>query len=220
MKGLTILATLGVAIAIACAHPASLLRPADKHFAVAAPDSFDVEMVTTKGTVVVRTRRAWSPHGADRFYVLVKNNYFDSIAIHRTVRNFVVQFGLHGDPAVNEAWRTQTIPDDTVRAKNKRGTIAFARGGANTRNVQLFFNLIDNTPRLDTLNRFGFPPIGEIISGMAVLDSLSFEYPTVRGGPSPSQDSITKQGNAYLLRAFPKLDYILGARVVSAGKKK
>src|SRR5688572_14749549 len=101
--------------------------PAEKP--VVAPDSFDVEMVTTKGTIISRVHRAWSPHGADRLYELVRQRYFENVAFHRTMRNFVAQFGIHGDTAVNRAWNGKGIPDDTIRAQNKRGTLAYARGG-------------------------------------------------------------------------------------------
>lgn len=183
----------------------------------AAPDSFDVEMVTTKGPIIVRIHRAWSPNGADRFYSLVRTRFFEEVAFHRTIRNFVAQFGIHGDTAVSKAWEGRSIPDDTVRARNERGTLAFARGGPNTRSTQLFFNLVSNSPRLDTLNGFGFPPIGRIIEGIAVLDSLNWEYSGTRGGqtfPGPSQDSIRRHGNDYLRRRFPRLDYLLTARVI------
>ncbi len=200
----------------ACAKPAPLTDPAHPGFAVAAADSFDVEMRTTKGRMLVRVRLHWSPNGADRFHALVRNRYFDSVAFHRTIRNFVAQFGIHGDTAVSTAWRGKNIRDDSVRAQNYKGTVAFARGGANTRSTQLFFNTAHNTPRLDTLNGFGFPPIGEVIFGREVLDSLNWEYSGTRGGetfPGPSQDSLSRQGNAYLRRSFPRLDYILSARV-------
>jgi peptidyl-prolyl cis-trans isomerase A (cyclophilin A) len=146
----------------------------------------------------------------------VRIGFFDSVAFHRTIDKFVAQFGIHGDTAVTRAWDGRTFADDTVRAKNERGTIAFARGGPNSRNTQLFFSTVDNTPRLDTLNGFGFPPIGKVVRGLAVLDSLNWEYSGTRGGqtfPGPSQDSIRRQGNAYLVRRFPRLDYILSARV-------
>ena len=203
-------------LAGACVRTAPLTMPGDPRFSVAAPDSFDVEMQTTKGAMLVRVRRHWAPHGADRFYVLVRNRYFDDVAFHRTMRNFVAQFGIHGDPAVSAAWRGRTIPDDPVRVVNQRGTLSFARGGPNTRSVQLFFNTVDNTPRLDTLNRIGFPPIAQVIHGLDVLDALNWEYSGTRGGqtfPGPSQDSLSRQGNAYLRRAFPRLDYIRTARV-------
>jgi cyclophilin family peptidyl-prolyl cis-trans isomerase len=168
--------------------------------------------------MLVRVRKSWSPNGADRFYSLVQNHYFDFVAFHRTIRNFVAQFGIHGDSAVNAAWRGKSIPDDSVRARNEQGKLSFALGGPNSRSVQLFFNTVHNTPRLDTLNGFGFPPIGEVVFGREVLDSLNSEYSGTRGGqmfPGPSQDSISRQGNVYLRRLFPRLDYIVTARVVN-----
>jgi len=211
-----------VAAVFACApafRPAPLTDPTDARFVTIAPDSFDVDMVTTKGTIVIRVRRHWAPIGADRFHALIRNHYFDSVAFHRTIGNFVAQFGIHGDTAVSRAWRGKTILDDPVRVVNQRGTVSFARGGPNTRSVQLFLNLVDNTPRLDTLNRIGFPPIGQIIQGLDVMDQLNWEYSGTRGGqtfPGPSQDSLNRQGNAFLQRRFPRLDYILTARVVRA----
>lgn len=202
-------------------RPAPLTDPTDARFLTVAPDSFDVDMQTTKGTMVVRVRRNWAPIGADRFYALVRNHYFDSVAFHRTIRNFVAQFGIHGDTAVSRAWRGKSILDDPVKVLNQKGTLSYARGGPNTRSVQLFFNTVDNTPRLDTLNTFGFPPIGQVIQGIGVLDSLNWEYSGTRGGqtfPGPSQDSLGRQGNAYLRRNFPRLDYILKARIARVWK--
>ena len=197
------------------------LDPTHESFLKTAPDSFDVEMVTTKGTMLVRARRHWSPHGVDRFHALVRSGFFTDVAFHRTIRNFVAQFGIHGDSAVNALFQGKSIPDDTVRATNKRGTLSFARGGPRTRSTQLFFNLVDNTPRLDTLNGIGFPPIAEVVRGVEVLDSLNWEYSGTRGGqtfPGPSQDSVRLRGNEYLRRVFPRLDYIVSARVRKSWK--
>ena len=223
-----IAALLALTVVAACVGPfrrkPPVLDPAAPHFAAVGPDSFDVEMTTTKGVIVVRIRRHWSPNGADRFYALVRSGFYTDVAFHRTIRNFVAQFGIHGDSATNALFRGKSIPDDTVRATNRRGTIAYARGGRNTRGTQLFFNLVDNTPRLDTLNGFGFPPIGEITRGLSVMDSLNWEYSGTRGQQppvtGPSQDSISRKGNAYLRRAFPRLDYIVKSRIVKTFKRK
>jgi peptidyl-prolyl cis-trans isomerase A (cyclophilin A) len=222
MRQLVVFASLVAVVACRSSYqPASLTDPTDPRFLTVAPDSFDVNMLTTKGMMVVRVRRNWAPIGADRFYALVRNHYFDSVAFHRTIRNFVAQFGIHGDTAVSRAWRGKSILDDRVKVVNQKGTLSFARGGANTRSVQLFFNTVDNTPRLDTLNTFGFPPLGQVIQGIGVLDSLNWEYSGTRGGqtfPGPSQDSLGRQGNAYLQRNFPRLDYILKARIARVWK--
>ena len=214
----SLLALVAAAACFSSFKPAPLTEPTDPRFVTLAPDSFDVNMVTTKGTMIVRVRRHWAPLGADRFYALVRNHYFDSVAFHRTIRNYVAQFGIHGDTAVSRAWRGKSILDDPVKVVNEKGTLSYARLGPNTRSVQLFFNTVDNTPRLDTLNTIGFPPIGQVIRGIEVLDSLNWEYSGTRGGPAsgPQQDSLSRQGNAYLRRNFSRIDYILKARIERA----
>jgi peptidyl-prolyl cis-trans isomerase A (cyclophilin A) len=214
---------LCLALLAACAyHAAPLTAPADPRYAKAAPDSFDVRFETTKGTMLVRAHRSWSPSGVDRFYALAKNNYFDSIAFYRTISGFVAQFGFSGDPKVNAAWEGKTIPDDTVRVSNVRGTMSFARGGPHTRSTQFFFNSVDNT-RLDAANGYGFPPIAQVIRGVDVLDKLNHEYGGVQGvvpAPAgPQQGTIAREGNAYLRREFPRLDYIMKARIVKQWRR-
>lgn len=194
--------------------PAPLTNPSHAAFKETAPDSFDVEFITTKGRMLVRARRDWSPNGVDRFYALARNNWYDSIAFYRTVPGFVAQFGYSGDTAVNRAWDDALFPDDPVRTSNVRGTLSFARPTRpNARSTQLFFNIVDNA-RLDTLTGFGFPPIAQIIEGVTVLDSLNGEY-----GSAPNNGTTPRQGNAYLKREFPKLDYIIKARIVKVWKK-
>lgn len=206
--------TLGVGLALGCAGRDPLLDPAPKDLAKLAPDSFDVRVESSRGPFVIRVHRAWSPLGAARFHYLVKSRYYDETRFFRVVGGFVAQWGLSGDSAVNAAWQGKSIPDEPVQASNTRGRVSYARGGPNTRSVQLYVNLVDNV-RLDTVSTFGFPPIGEVVSGMDAVDSLTFEY----GGrssqrlPGPSQDSIRLRGNAYLARQFPNLDYIRTARI-------
>jgi peptidyl-prolyl cis-trans isomerase A (cyclophilin A) len=209
------LALLSLGLAGACARRSPLLDPAPKALARAAPDSFVVAFETTRGRFDVLARRDWSPAGADRLYYLVRHGYYDGARFFRVVPGFVAQFGLAADPAVTAAWRGRTIPDDSVRTTNRRGAVSFARSGPASRTTQLFVNLRDN-PRLDTLNRIGFPPVGEVTAGgMAVVDSLHGGYgEAAPRGQGPPQDSIRLQGEPFLARRFPRLDAITRARVV------
>jgi len=203
-----------------CGGPDPLLVPSAKRLAGAAPDSFDVRVASSRGPFTIRARRHWSPFGVDRFHYLVRHGYYDEARFFRVVGGFVAQWGLSGDPAVNRAWEGRTIPDEPVLASNTRGRVSYARGGPNTRSVQLYVNFGDNS-RLDTLNTFGFPPIGEVIEGMEVVDSLTFEYGGTRTDrkPGPSQDSIRVAGNVYLARDFPRLDWIRKAEITRTWRR-
>lgn len=199
---------------VSCASP-SLENPSPSELSQAAPDSFEVRFETSQGPFVVRARRHWSPQGVDRLHFLVRNGYYDDARFFRVVGGFVAQWGLNGRPPLDSLWQQRRLPDEPVRSSNTRGRIAYARGGPNTRSIQLFINLADNV-RLDTVGTFGFPPIGEVIDGMAVVDSFYSGYGGTRDNrlPGPSQDSIRIVGNSYLERHFPLLDRVLRTRIV------
>jgi cyclophilin family peptidyl-prolyl cis-trans isomerase len=172
-----------------------------------APDSFRVAFETTRGNFVVDVFRDWSPRGVDRFHELVSSGYFTDVAFFRVLPGFVAQFGMHGDPKVGQRWSDNRIPDDPVVQSNKRGTIVFATAGPNTRGNQFFINFADNT-RLDQM---GFSPFGRVVEGMGVVDSIYAGY-----GETPDQGRIAEEGNRYLKRDFPRLDYIKSARIVGS----
>ena len=177
-----------------------------------APNDFLVRFETSKGPFTVEVHRDWAPRGADRFYHLVQSQYFDNVRFFRVVSSFMAQFGMHGNPSVNAAWEKLPIQDDSVRESNRRGYITFANAGPNTRANQLFINTVNNRP----LDEMGFAPFGRVIQGMAVLDSLFADYGDAPpGGVGPDQTRIRAEGNAYLEREFPKLDFIRTARIVT-----
>ena len=165
-----------------------------------APDKFNVTFETTKGDVVIAVDRSLAPIGADRFYNLVKNGFYDDCRFFRVVPNFVVQFGLNGSPDVSKVWQTARIQDEPVKETNARGTITFAKGNQPiTRTTQIFINRVDNA-RLDDM---GFSAFGRVVSGREFVDAIFAGY-----GGNPRQDLIASQGNAYLESEFSKLDFI------------
>jgi peptidyl-prolyl cis-trans isomerase A (cyclophilin A) len=170
-----------------------------------APDNFRVDFATSKGDFIVNVTRDWAPNGADRFYTLVKNGYFDKCRFFRVVENFIVQFGINGDPELNASWRAARIPDDKPSQSNVRSSVTFATAGPNTRTTQLFVNFGDNS----FLDRQGFTPFGKVEEGMDVVESITGKY-----GEQPDQGRIQKEGNAYLEKTFPELDYIKTATIL------
>lgn len=200
------------ALAAACHRPVPLTSPTPTALDGFGPDSFTVRFTTTCGPFDLKVHRDWSPWGADRIYWLVNNRFYDGVRFFRVVPNFVVQFGMHGDTAVNANWKERSIPDDSVQRSNVRGTLSFAMGGPHTRTTQLFINLKDNQ-RLDAR---GFSVVAQVVAGMDVVDSLYQGYGDGQPrGKGPSQDTIAKEGEPYLAREFPKLDRVMTARVIA-----
>lgn len=176
-----------------------------------APATYKVKFDTSAGEFVVQVTRAWAPNGADRFYNLVRNGFYDEARFFRAIAGFMVQFGIHGDPAVSTAWRNARIAVDPVKQSNKRGFITYAMGGSpDTRTTQVFINFRDNA----NLDSMGFAPFGEVVSGMDVVDKIDTTYGEgAPRGKGPEQGRVQAEGNAYLMKSFPKLDYIKKATI-------
>ena len=196
------LATASMLAAGQAGDSASLKNPAS--LKEKAPDTYKASFDTSAGTFVVEVHRAWAPLGADRFYNLVKNGFYDNTRFFRVVPNFMVQFGLNGDPAVQSVWRNANLNDDPAKESNKKGYITFATAGPNTRTTQVFINFKDN----GFLDSQGFAPFGQVASGMDAVEKISSQY-----GESPNQGRIQAEGNTYLTKEFPKLDYIKKATI-------
>lgn len=167
-----------------------------------APDSFRARFDTSQGSFVIAVEREWAPLAADRFYNLVKNGFYNESRFFRVLDGFMVQFGLHADPAVQSAWRTANLKDEPAMKSNTRGFVSFTReSGPNSRYTMIFINFKDNS----YLDAEGFAPFGQVVSGMEVADKLYSGYGRQN---IPDQRRILREGNAYLLAEYPKLDFV------------
>ena len=207
-----VIATVAAFATLACATPAlaqgKLADPAA--LTEKAPASYKVKFDTSKGVFVIQVNRDWAPNGADRFYNLVKNGFYDDTRFFRVISGFMVQFGINGDPKLSPAWRAARIPDDAVKQSNKRGNITFATSGPNSRTTQVFINFKDNAG----LDGQGFAPFGQVVSGMDVVDKLHGGYGEgAPNGRGPEQGRVQGEGNAYLKKDFPQLDFIKKASI-------
>src|SRR5271166_1239965 len=203
------IASLLLALTVAApAYSQSLGNPAA--LKEQAPPVYKVEFDTSKGPFVVEVHRDWAPNGADRFYNLVKNGFYDNTRFFRVVEGFMAQFGVNGDPKVSAVWREARIKDDPVKISNKRTFVTFATAGPNTRTTQVFISFGDN----HNLDSQGFAAFGQVVSGMKVVDSLYNGYG--EGAPQglgPDQGKLQAEGNAYLAQRFGLLDYIKKATI-------
>jgi peptidyl-prolyl cis-trans isomerase A (cyclophilin A) len=176
-------------------------------FTEEAPATYRARFDTSKGVFVIEVHRDWAPLAADRFYNLVKGGFYDDTRFFRVVEGFVAQFGMSGDPVVQAAWNRARLQDEPVVQSNTRGFVTFTKESMpSTRYTMVFINLADNS-RLD---QSGFPPFGQVVSGMEVVDSLYSGYGDDKG---PDQRRMLRQGNAYLQESFPELDYVRTAVV-------
>jgi cyclophilin family peptidyl-prolyl cis-trans isomerase len=210
MRKLLVLALLVPALA-ACGGgneesgpPEALLHPAKLN--AKAPQLFDITFHTTQGDFVINVHRTWAPKGADRLYNLAKNHFFDGQKFFRVVKGFVVQFGISPFPEVSKAWSQAVIPDDVITVHNTRGAVTFAAAGPNTRTTQIFINLGNN----QNLDVDTFAPVGNVTSGMDVVDKLYGGYGDT---PTNQQPEMQNQGNSWLEKNYPKLDSIKSAKI-------
>lgn len=173
--------------------------------ATPSPDYWTCSFETTVGNFSMHVNRTWSPLGADRFYELVMAGYYDQNGFFRVLPTFVVQFGISGDPNISAKWVKASIKDDPVLVSNIRGRVAFATAGPNTRTTQLFINYADNTQ----LDKYGFSPFAEVpVDDIPIVQRIYSGY-----GQEPNQNLIYAQGNSYLKKVFPLLDFITRASV-------
>jgi peptidyl-prolyl cis-trans isomerase A (cyclophilin A) len=170
-----------------------------------AADVYKVKLETTKGDVVIEVHPEWAPSGAEQFKKAVEAGVYNDARFFRVVPGFMVQFGIPGDPAKATEWRAKRIPDDKVTQSNTKGMVTFATAGPNTRTSQIFINYGNN----QFLDSQGFSPFGKVVEGMDIVEKIESKH-----GESPDQGRIQSQGNAYLMKSFPELDYIKKATVI------
>jgi peptidyl-prolyl cis-trans isomerase A (cyclophilin A) len=212
ITALAVFAALASLVSAQQARPADPLRnPAG--LKETAPATFTADFDTSVGPFVITVHRAWAPNGADRFYNLVKNGFYNEARFFRAIPNFMVQFGIHANPVISTLWREARIPADKVTQSNRRGYVTFAMGASpDTRTTQVFINFRNNT----NLDAMGFAPFGEVTTGMDVVDKIFTGYGEgAPRGKGPEQGRVQSEGNKYLMKAFPKLDYIKMAKIGS-----
>jgi cyclophilin family peptidyl-prolyl cis-trans isomerase len=195
---------------------AVLLNPDDPFWSTRAPDTVRARFETSKGPFVIEMYRAWGPLGVDRAYNLIRAGFFDDSRFYRSLPNYIVQFGIPGDPEISRPWRNRAFPDDTIHQSNVRGTFGFAMTGPNTRTTQIYINRVDNL-RNDGM---GFTLLGRVVEGMSVVDSLYSGYgdAAVGGMRAGRQQRAFEEGNAHMDRDFPLFDRLIRATILPGGR--
>jgi len=171
-----------------------------------------VRMQTTAGELVIDVFPDAAPHAAQRFLELVSSGFYDDTPISRVVPDFVAQFGVNWREP-HKPWKDKDFDDDPSYYALERGTLAFAKSGANMNSTQVFINYKENNRLADP--RYNFTTFGEVVSGMDVVDKF------VRvGDPSYGldQNRLWQDGGAYLDSLTEKPTMIQHAEVLGAAK--
>ncbi len=172
-----------------------------------APPVFRARFETSQGPFVIEVHRAWAPFGADRFYNLVKNGFYNDTRFFRVLDGFMVQWGLNGDPAIQRPWQSANLRDEPATQSNTRGFVSFTKESSpHSRYTMIFINYKDNS----NLDADGFAPFGQVVTGMEVVDKLYSGYGRAN---VPDQRRIVREGNAYLTAEYPKLDVVKSATI-------
>ncbi len=203
----------------AAAERAAVLRnPKHPLWSRPAPETYRVQIDTTKGKIVLEINRSLAPRGADRLFHLVETGFYDNSRFYRVIQGRFAQFGIAGDPAIAAVWQNETFPDDPVRASNVRGTFAYAMTGPDARTTQIYINTGDQSRQ----DADGFAPFGKVIEGMDVVDHLYSDYGERSGGGMRAgrQGELFEEGNAFLDREFPLLDKLLKATILMPPDRK
>ncbi len=151
-----------------------------------------VRMQTTAGELVIEVYPEAAPNAAQRFVELVTSGFFDDTPISRVVPGFVAQFGVNWREP-HKAWENRTFNDDPTYFALERGTLAFAKAGANSNSTQVFINYAENNRLADP--RYNFTVFGKVVSGMDAVDKF-----VQVGDPSGGldQERLWADGGAYL----------------------
>ncbi|MCL4783771.1 MAG: peptidylprolyl isomerase [Bryobacterales bacterium] len=170
-----------------------------------APAVYRAKFTSSKGDFVIEVTRKWAPLAADRFYTLLKDDYYPGSPVYRVQPGFVVQWGISNSPRKSSKWNQEYLEDEPRTQSNTRGTVAFATSGPGSRTMQVFVNMGNNTP----LNAQGFTPFGRVVSGMETLAKMK-SY-----GDDVDQGRLMREGGTYAEMFFPKMDRIEKAEIVT-----
>ena len=140
-------------------------------FAPAASAQGDLlTLETTKGKIVIRLRADLAPKHAERLKTLAKEGFYNNVPFHRVIAGFMAQTGdgQRGDGTGGSKY--PNLPAEFSNLPFKRGIVGMARRGDSIHSANSqFFIMYADAPGLNGQ----YTVIGEVVSGMDVLDKLN-----------------------------------------------
>ena len=121
---------------------------------------------TTEGDLTLELFDDDAPKTVSNFKKLAGDGFYDGIAFHRVIKDFMIQ---GGDPTeTGSGGPGYTFEDEINQHKIVRGALAMANAGPNTNGSQFFIVTTPEAPWLDGKHTV----FGQVTQGMDVIDRL------------------------------------------------
>jgi len=175
---------LAVLAALFCVAPAiAQPRPANLDKANA------IVIDTSKGRIVIKLRSDIAPQHAERIKQLAREGYYNNVPFHRVIDGFMAQTGDGQNFNGTGGSKYPNLKAEFSNVPFKRGIVGMARrGDSNDSANSQFFIMFADGPSLNGQ----YTVIGEVVSGMDVVDKLKKASPGSSGGTVTDPDKMVK----------------------------
>jgi peptidylprolyl isomerase len=175
---------LALVAALICAAPAiaqPLPANLDKQNAIVID--------TTQGRIIVKLRTDLAPKHAERIKQLAREGYYNNVPFHRVMDGFMAQTGDGQNFNGTGGSKYPNLKQEFSSVPFKRGIVGMARRGdsVDSANSQFFF-MFGDAPSLNGQ----YTVVGEVVSGVDVIDKLKKAPPGSRGGEVTDPDKMVK----------------------------
>jgi cyclophilin family peptidyl-prolyl cis-trans isomerase len=144
---------------------------------------------TTKGRIIIKLRSDIAPQHAERLKNLAREGFYNNVPFHRVIDGFMAQTGDGQNFNGTGGSKYPNLKQEFSNVQFKRGVVGMARRGdsVDSANSQFFFMLAEQA----SLNG-QYTVIGDVVSGMDVVDKLKKAPPGSAGGAVTDPDKMVK----------------------------
>ncbi|MGB3866926.1 MAG: peptidylprolyl isomerase [Xanthobacteraceae bacterium] len=175
---------LAVLAALVCAAPA-LAQPLPANLDKANAIVID----TTKGRIVIQLRADIAPQHAERIKQLAREGFYNNVPFHRVMAGFMAQTGDGQNFNGTGGSKYPNLKAEFSKVPFARGVVGMARrGDSNDSANSQFFICFADAPFLNGQ----YTVIGNVVSGMDVVDKLKKAPPGVQSGAVTDPDKMMK----------------------------
>jgi peptidylprolyl isomerase len=175
---------LALVAALICAAPA-IAQPLPAN--LDKPNAIVID--TTQGRIIVKLRTDLAPKHAERIKQLAREGFYNNVPFHRVMDGFMAQTGDGQNFNGTGGSKYPNLKQEFSSVPFKRGIVGMARRGdsVDSANAQFFF-MFGDAPSLNGQ----YTVVGEVVSGMDVIDKLKKAPPGSRGGEVTDPDKMVK----------------------------